>query len=531
MPNILKRANQKTPFSLTATVLAISYFASFILGFLRDRLLVANFGVGPETDAYFIAFTVPDFMFFVLTSGALSVAFIPVFNERIAKNNKQSAWELSSSLLNLLSVLTLAAAVLIMVFAEFFVSIISPPDIDKQATFLAVSMMRIIAINPFLFAISSVLTSMQQAVGRFFFYAVAPLTYSFGIIFGIIVLAPLFGIIGVAYGVVIGAIIQLLVGALGLLGMGYEYQPIINWNNLGFKKVLSLLPARSFDQGIDYFITLVETGIASRLGTGFVTAYQFAFKLHYAPIALIGIAISTAAFPRMSERLNQGRPDLFKKELRGYIRLIVWLALPVATITFFGRGYIARFMISGVDHELERNILASILGFLVIAIIFRTIFHIASRSFYANQDTRSPLYISIGALIVNVGLALLLGQKDTYRADGLAIAQSVTAFFEVVVLFYFMAKRYPGLFSMGFWGGIARMVLSTGLMAVITYSAVRQIPLLATDVGFFTLATKFGIIVSVSFAAYIGFSYVFRLKESQVIISRIQKIVFKPIRM
>src|SRR5690606_25637368 len=124
------------------------------------------------------------------------------------------------------------------------------------------------ALNPLLFAISSVFTSIQQAVGRFFFYALSPSLYNLGIIFGILFIAPNVGIVGVAIGVLIGSVLQLIGSIIGMIGLGFSYESVINWRNRGFRKVLTLLPARSLDQGIDYINILVETNLASRLYAG-----------------------------------------------------------------------------------------------------------------------------------------------------------------------------------------------------------------------------------------------------------------------
>src|SRR5687768_12504259 len=171
--NLISRANTKIPVSTAAGLLAASFFVSAFLGLIRDRLLAAQFGLTGTLDAYFAAFSVPDLMFYLLVSGALSVTFIPVLTERLVTGNRKSAWELSSSLLNVLALGTLLASALIFIFADPLMWIVAPSfDIDRHE--LAVSLTRIIALNPFLFSISSVFASMQQAVGRFFFYALAP---------------------------------------------------------------------------------------------------------------------------------------------------------------------------------------------------------------------------------------------------------------------------------------------------------------------------------------------------------------------
>ena len=259
------RANARISVQLAATLLASSSLLSSLLGLFRDRLLNTYYydTLPNYADAYTAAFIIPDFMFFILVSGALSVTFIPVFNDRLQAGNKKSAWELSASLLNLLAVVTMVASVLIIIFADPLVRYVVGPGLDEVGHGLAVSMMRVIAINPFLFAIASVIASIQQAIGRFTFFALSPVLYNIGIITGILVFTgginifgvQIFqgGIMGVALGVVLGSILQLIVSSIGLIGLGFDYQFKIYWKNRGFRQVLKNLPARSLDQGIDYF--------------------------------------------------------------------------------------------------------------------------------------------------------------------------------------------------------------------------------------------------------------------------------------
>jgi len=426
-----KKTSSKLPLKLAASLLAGSTLLSSVLGLLRDRQLNGMYyhTYPAGIDAYTVAFTVPDFMFFILVSGALSVTFIPVFNQRLAAGNKQSAWELSTSMLNLMAVITLVASILIIIFAQPLVQYIVGPGLNESSRALAVSMMRVIAVNPFLFAIATVVASMQQAIGRFTFFALAPTIYNIGIIIGTLFFTgginilgwQVFdgGIMGVALGVVLGSILQLLVSSIGLFGMGFDYRFRIYWKNKGFRRVLSLLPARSLDQGIDYVNSIVETNLASRMVSGSVRAYQQASALSYVPINLIGVAISTAAFPKMAERLGEGRPDLFKNELRVVLRVIIWIALPVTVIAYFGRGYLVNFINNGGD-----SIMAGILGILSIAILFRSIYHISARSFYAQQDTKTPLYISFIAIGLNIILAVWFTMGLGLGVYGLAWATS-----------------------------------------------------------------------------------------------------------
>lgn len=531
--SVVARANQKLPISLAAALLAGSTLVSSLLGLYRDRLLngtyLKTYPVG--IDAYTVAFTIPDFMFFILVSGALSVTFIPVFNQRLATGNKKSAWELSTSMINLMAIATLIASVLIIIFAEPLVRYVVGPGLDESGRHLAISMMRVIAVNPFLFAVATVIASMQQAVGRFTFFALAPTIYNIGIIIGVLFFTGginLFGwqvfeggIMGVALGVVLGSIMQLLVSTIGLMGLGFDYRFKIFWKNKGFRKVLSLLPARSLDQGADYLNSIVETNIASRMVAGTVRSYQQATTLHMMPISLIGVAISTAAFPKMTERLSEGRPDLFKSELQAILRVIIWLSLVTAIVAYFCRGYLVSFIVPG-GHALT----AGLLGALVVAILFRSIYHIAARSFYAQQDTKTPLYISIFAISLNIGLAIWFTASLGMGAYGLAWAQSIVALLEVGILFVVMSHRIPGLFDLVFVHAVARMASAAGFTAVICYIMVQLFQLQSSDLSLMSSIPKFVAICIVSLTAYVAFSYWLRLPEAMPVVKRAHAVLF-----
>lgn len=538
--NAVARANLRLSVQLASALLAGSYFLSAMLGFYRDRQLNGAYFPNPSSgsagypvalDAYTAASVIPDFMFFILVSGALSVTFIPVFNDRLQKGNKRSAWALSTSMLNLLAGVTLISSILMIIFAEPIINYVVSPGLDESGRALAVSMMRVIAINPFLFAIATVIASMQQAVGRFAFFAMAPTVYNIGIIIGLtwftngiyIFGVQVFegGIMGVALGVVLGSMMQLVVSSIGLIGMGFDYQFKIFWKNRGFRQVMRLLPARSFDQGIDYFNSIVETNLASRMFEGAVRVYQQATTLHMAPITLIGVAISTAAFPEMTERLGQGRKDLFKSELQTILRVIIWLALPTAAISFFARGYIVNFIVNGGE-----PVIAGVFGILTIAILFRSVYHIAARSFYAQKDTRTPLYVSIVAISLNIALAIYFTFQLDLSVYGLAWAQVITAIIEVIILFVIMSRRIPQLFDAVFVHAVARMVSATGFTSIVAYGSVKMFELTAESQSFWTTFPRFFVIVLLSFSSYLYLSHLLKLAEAEPVIRKLKTISF-----
>lgn len=536
--SVVALANSKLSIKYAAVVLASSTLISALLGLFRDRLLNSYYlGTYPTgIDAYTAAFTIPDFMFFILTSGALSVSFIPVFNQRLASGNKKSAWELSSSVINLLAFLTLIASILIMIFADPLIRYVVSPGLDESGMILAINMTRVIAINPFLFSIATVITSIQQAVGRFVFYAFAPAIYNIGIIIGItcftdginIFGVQIFegGIMGVAMGVILGAIMQLIVSLVGLFGLGMAYEFKIYWKNQGFRSILKLLPARSLDQGVDYINGIVNTNLSSRMGAGAVRSFNQASALHQMPINLIGVAISTAFFPKLTEELGNGDDKEFNDTFRQALRMIIWIALPVSAIAFFTRGYVTSF-ISNIGNNDSNGTISSVLGTLCIAIFARSVFHIASRGFYAHQDTKTPFVISIIAIGLTIALSICF-YLTGWGVDGLGIAQSIGAVVEIVILLYILQMRSNNtLLNKNFWRGTFRMLIATIVTGCVAFSMTKFIPLMATDNSLVITIPKFLLISAISVSAYLIASYFLNIKEAKPVFQYIKKILFR----
>lgn len=521
----LNRANKRISLGNAAALLAVAAFLGQLLGILRVKLVNANFSaLGPDsTDAFFAAFKLPDFFFFTLAAGALGVAFMPFLSDRLAQNDRKGVWELTNSLLNLLALVMLGVGIVIFVFAEELIRYIVAPNLSPEQLHNATTIMRLIAFNPFLFTISGILTSVQQTFGRFFFFAIAPIAYNLSIIVSIYIFKDTMGLVGLGVGALIGAIVQLLVVMLGFFGLKYRYKARISWKRPEFKQILRQLPPRSIDQGIDSINSIAETNFARRLGEGNISYYENAFVLHTAPTMLVGTAISTAAFPRLTDRLSQGRSDLFRKEFLNVLRVIIWIIMPITVVSYFARGYLARLIFTRDAPEI-----AIILGFFVGAIFFRTIYTIISRWFYAQKDTKTPLYVSLFAIALNIFLAYVLSKA--YKVEGLAMAQSIVAAVEVAILMIVMVVRDHKLIDKNFLSGMVKIISVTGFTVIAAFCMISIIPLESTDRGFITLSTKLGMITAVTFFVHIGMSTIFGLEEAKPIIRKIKSVVLAPIK-
>jgi putative peptidoglycan lipid II flippase len=495
-PSATAKKKRRLSISNVAVLLIATSFLGQLLGFLRTKLVNANFPtVGPHsTDAYFAAFTVPDLFFFTIAAGALGVAFMPILSDHMHKGDRKGIWELSNSLMNFLAILMLIVGIIILVFATPLIRYVVAPGLSPQQLHTAANIMRLLAFNPLLFMISGILTSTQQTMGRFFFYAIAPLFYNLSIILSIFAFKHNIGLVGLGLGALIGAVLQLLIVILGLWKLGYSWRPRISWKSKDFHAILHNLPPRSLDQGIDQVENVVETHIASGLGSGNITFYNNAFILSTAPILLIGTAISTAAFPRLNMRLSQGRPDLFRKDFLMVLRAMIWISAPLVVVCYFCRGYLARLIYVRGSPQI-----ATIFGFLCLAIFFRILYSIISRWFYAQRDTKTPLFVSLFTIALNIFLAVNLARPSNYGVNGLALAESIVATTEVLILVIIMLIRDHKLFDITFWGGLWRTISVTGFSVVSTFIMISVFPLGINDKGIITLGSKLLFITLVTF--------------------------------
>lgn len=524
-----KTQSKKIRFNFTnaATLLMFATFFSQLLGFLRTKLVNANFPIlGPHsTDAYFAAFNIPDLFFFTLSAGVLSVALLPVLSDRIHSRGSKSAWELATSILNLLAVVMLILGVLTLIYAHQLIQYIVAPNLPPADINTAAEIMRFIAFNPLLFTISGILTTVQQSLGKFFFYAIAPLFYNVAIIISIFVFKDNIGIVGLGIGALIGAILQLIVVIVGAYNSNFHWNPRIMWRNKNFRMVLKNLPPRSLDQGMDQIEAIVETRVASGLGVGSITNYNNAYILSTAPILLLGTAISTAAFPQLSARISQNRPDLFRKEFLKVLRVMIWLSAPVVVVGYYCRGYLARLIYSQGNQQIS-----NIFGYLALAIFFGILYSIISRWFYAHKDTKTPLVVSVFTIALNIVLAIVLSRPSMYGVTGLALAQSIVAATEVMILLVIMIIKDHKLINFQFLNGLIRIISVTGFSMVAGYIMISMLPLYINEKGIFVLGSRLVLIAGVTLSIHILMSAIFDIEEVKPILKRLKQIVTKPVK-
>ena len=220
---------KRVPLLSVAGLLIATTFIGQLLGFLRTKLVNANFpATGPQsTDAYFAAFNIPDFFFFTIAAGALGVAFIPVLSDHLQRGDRNGVNELTTSLMNLLALIMFGVGLIMFVFAPQ----IMRHFVAEEQLHSAVLILRLIAFNPLFFTISGIMTSLQQSLGRFFFYAIGPLFYNTAIIVSAVIFSTVqgqnggpgnLGVVGLGFGALFGAALQMIIICLGSLNLRYR---------------------------------------------------------------------------------------------------------------------------------------------------------------------------------------------------------------------------------------------------------------------------------------------------------------------
>ncbi|MDA1002836.1 MAG: murein biosynthesis integral membrane protein MurJ [Chloroflexi bacterium] len=452
-----------------ATIVAAGFVVSRLLGLLRSVAIADSFGTEPELAAYWVAFRLPDLVFQLLAGGTVSAAFIPVFSRVTLERGDGAAWRLASSVLNLLSVATFALAALAFVLAGRLVPLLAPglgegTAREAELASLAVNLTRLMLISPIVFGASGLITGILNARHRFVAAALAPVMYNLAIIAGALFLSGPFGVYGLAWGVVLGALLHLLVQLPEVMLLGMRWTPALAVRSRAVRDVMRLMGPRVIGLAASQANFVVLVFFASFISDPAISAINFAFLVMMMPVGVVGMAISTAAFPTLARQAASQQIGALRESLSAALRSILFLAVPAS----FGLIVLARpsvrllFQHGQFDAESTSLVTAALMVF-AIAIAAHSAIEILSRGFYALSDTRTPVQLAVLAMLLNVVLATLL--VSPFGLRGLAAATSIAALFECVLLAYVLHQRLEGFGRSGVWRSLTRTLIAAAVMA------------------------------------------------------------------
>ena len=451
--------------AMATSIVALGFLGSRLLGLLRTVAIAHQFGTSPELDAYFVAFRIPDLVFQLLAGATLGSAFIPTFARVLADRGEHEAWRLASSVLNLVLLATLAVAFLGLLLAPVLVPVTAPGLGDEtgqrsQLVGLSVDLTRIMLLSPVLFAVSGMFMGILNARHHFLAPALAPMFYNASIIVAALISDD---VKVLAFAVVAGALLHLLVQVPALRLVGMRWQPIGDWRDRAVREVGRLMGPRVVGLAAFQFNFLIATFFASTVSSGAISAVNYAWLIVMTPLGLFGMAISTAAFPRMAEQAARADGDL-QETLSKALRLILYLSLPAGVGLMILAKPITDFLLrSGAFGSSSTDLVVGALVLYALALFAHSGIEILSRGFYALSDTRTPVAFSVMSMLINLVLSLILVWP--FGVDGLALALSVATIVEFAMLLRTLARRLHGLDAARLVRSLARTGVATVLMA------------------------------------------------------------------
>ncbi len=462
-----------------ATVLlGMAQLGSRVLGLLRDRLLATGIGPGPQLDAYYAAFRVPDFIFNILILGAISAAFIPVFAGYLASGKRREADYVASSVLTMGMLALVTVGALAFVFAPQLMPLVAPGFSGEQLDEV-VLLSRIMLLSPIFFGLSGIFGSMLNSHNRFVAYATAPLFYNLGIIAGAL-LAPHFGIYWLAVGVVTGAFLQMLVQFWAIGKVGFRFRPGIDVRHPGVKRILILMLPATLGVAVTQINLLVETIIASTLNEGSLSQFFLATSLAMLPVGVVGASFATAVFPRLAQAASQKQEALFTEHLIGVIRQILFFVIPCSIAMMVLRAQIVRLIYGAGNFDFQdTRYVTTLLGILAVSLFAQALIPLLTRGFYALRNIKTPVLISILSMVINISLAVLLVFVTDNGVAGLAIAFSVASIVQVALLFFFLSAKVPALEDAAMISAVSRIIAASLAMGAAMYGTLYGIAFLA----------------------------------------------------
>ena len=455
-----------------AGLVTAAFIISNITGLIRQILVAKAFGTSDTMEAFNAANRISETLFNLVAGGALGSAFIPAFTSLLAKEKRQEAWKLASSISNLVLITLIAIAALSAVFAPQVVRHLLAPgfaaDPTKEA--LTISLTRLMLPSAVLFGLSGLVMGILNSHQVFFIPALTPSMYQIGMIFGVTVLAPKMGIEGLAWGVLIGAALHLFLQLPLLFKHRPVYTPTLGLKTPDVREVTRLMGPRLLGVAVVQLNFWINVRLASLQPSGSVSAIQIAFALMLMPQAAIAQSIATAALPTFSIQVAKNKLVEMRNSLSATLRGILLLSIPASIGLVLLRKPLIEFIYQrGEFTSYSTKLVAWALLWYGIGLVGHAMVEILARAFYSLHDTKTPVLIGIAAMALNVVFSFSFSAAFTRLGwmphGGLALANSLATGLEMLGLVLIMRIRLNGLNGKDIWTGILKAAAAGLLMA------------------------------------------------------------------
>lgn len=513
----------------STVIVMLAFGVAKAISLVQTIIIADVFGVGQQWDSYVTANRIPEQIFNLIAGGVLGHAFLPLFTGLLARDEREQAWRFASRVLNTAFLVTAVVSVLAFLAAPWLVANVVAPGFTSEAVVTETAgLMRILLISTLIFSISGIMMGILQSFNRFLLPALAPILFDVGILFGVAFLIPTFGTAGIAIGAVIGAALHLGIQLPGVVRQRMQWFPILEWRDPLLRRMIRLMLPRIVDLGLFSAMAILSNSIASRLGPGAISALDWGWRLMQIPQTLIGTAMGTVIFPTLAALSGVGDVDGKRGAMNGALRFILIGTIPSAVgLIVVGQPLIS-LLEGGAFDSSATALVYNTLRFFALGIIVHSILEVVARSFYADQDTLTPLFVAFGGAAVNVAVAVLTtgflwtNTPDVNTVGGLALANTLGVTFEVVALMIILRKRWRGLGE----NQLAQTALKTLIASLIMAAVIWALQTAWTALGLtgqgrlLTIALV-GVEIALGAIVFIGAAFVLRLDELHTLFNRI----------
>lgn len=503
-----------------AGLIAAASLLSRILGFVREALISGFFGKSYVTDAYLAGFAVPDLFYNLLVVGALSSAFIPVLSGYLAEKKKQEAWYIASAVMNLVAMTLCLITIAAIIFAPQIIAVYIP-DAPVKTKALAVIIMRILLFQPILLSLSGFSMGILNSLKIFGPPAVGSVIYVLCVVVFGTVLKPFIGIKGFAVGVLIGALGNFLIQVPALHKIGFRYSFTLNFRHPGVRKIAVLALPIILSFGLGQIPVVVYQNLASSLPPGSLSSFMYAYRLQQLPIGIFAYSVGLAIFPTLTEAISLNRLQLFRDSFSLALRSIMFITIPISV----GMMVLAQPLISVVyQHGVftYKDTLATVpsMVFFAFGIVEQSASVVLPRTFYALQDTWTPVLLSGITLVVNIVLMNVLVKP--LAQGGLALAISISGIVNMLLLLYFLKRKISLIDGRRIMVSLAKILFASAIMGIVVWLAFRFTSKFA---GTNFLGSLFNLMVGilVGIVIYFFLALALRMQEMKFILQIVRR--------
>jgi len=458
-----------------AGVVGIATMLSRVFGFLRDVVVAGFFGAGLTTDAFFVAFRIPNLLRRLLAEGSLTVSFVPVFTEYLRNKTREEALELADITFTALSIILVAVSLLGVLFSPLIVTVMAPGFIRMPAQYeLAVFLTRLMFPYILLISLVALCMGILNSLRHFAAPALSPVVLNIAMILAALTLRGFFRepVVALAVGVMAGGVLQLAMQWPFLIKMGVRLKPDFRFGHPGVKRIGMLMLPAAFGAAIYQINIFIGTILASLLPAGSVSYLYYADRIVELPLGVFAIAVGTATLPSFSEQAAMGRIDELKRTISFSLRLILFITIPATIALIALRVPIISVLFQRGEFSVQSTELtAQALLFYAVGLWAFSVIRIIVAAFYSLQDTRSPMKAAIVALIVNAlcSVALMLPLKH----GGIALATSIASAVNVGMLWVILKRRVGPILD----GEFTPSVVKTALASLVMWGVILLIGL------------------------------------------------------